>query len=125
MNFGGTIAILKLCIFLIFAEHVQLCLLGNSKSLRRRYDDLQAGVVQQRERLLEAKARRLAFDNALEAFSPQLAQLEARLDDVMAEEGSQSGKTQEVIEVVKVRCVRGEGGRGGGREVLPQFSLVC
>ncbi len=60
-------------------------------------------AVQQRERLLEAKTRRLALDDALEAFLPQLAELEGRLEEVVEEGGGQVGRIQEKVELVKVR----------------------
>ncbi len=59
--------------------------------------------MQQRERLLEAKSRRLELDTALEALLPRLTDLEQRFEDVVGEEDGEPGRIQEKVEIVKVR----------------------
>lgn len=76
---------------------------GNSASVRRRYDALQARVKRHQQLVEEAVTRSRDFSSSLQAFLGPLAQLEAQCEGVVVSGGeSLPLKVEEKVETVRV-----------------------
>ena len=91
-------------------------LVGNSASLRRRYDALNAQVKQHQQVVEEAVTRRKDFDGCVQAFLDPLTELEAKCDGMVLSGESAPLKVEEKVETVRVsgRGLCGVEGREGG-----------
>ena len=75
---------------------------GNSASLRRRYDALNAGVKQHQRIVEEGVARRKDFDSCLASFMDPLKELEGKFDGLQLSGESLPLKVEEKVETVRV-----------------------
>ena len=76
--------------------------LGNSFSLRKRYDALHATARQRKELVDEAVTRRQDFDKALDSFLGPLGELEGKCDGLQDKGESKPAHIQERVETIRV-----------------------